>query len=258
MPLVYAAVVPHAPLLIPTIAKGHQDLLQATRQQLALMSQECYARQVAELVILTPHGPGLPDVLTVNVADTYRGRLTEFGDVQTDLSVHGAIGSIHRLKDLAAKAEIPLMLQTLSDLDYGTVVPLYFFLQPDKPVRIIPISVGQLSVAMMLRFGTVLHEFFHHTTARLGLIASADFSRRTEESPASQKPTADERLLSTAMTKVDVSLISNIQPPTAMCGFSPVLTFLAALQPTKTQGHIDSFEAPFGVGQITASMAIPS
>lgn len=258
MPLVYAAVVPHSPLLVSAMAKENRRLVAATYRGFRIIDQEIHARQAEVLVILTPHGPSLPPAFSIDVADQYRGSLTEFGNVEISLHPNGITPLAHRMKEVAEATGIPIVLQTADQLDYGSVVPLHLLSQTGKTIRILPVSVAGQEPSNLLRFGSFLSDFFHQIKERAALLASADLSRRPDQAASGYRPTGNEQLISQAINRNDPSLIVDLQSAPPICGLPPILTLLAVTQSLPSRSRIIGWQAPFGIGLMTAGFDIPS
>lgn len=253
MSIVYAAVVPHAPLLLPTINKAHHDLLSATHHSLGQVTENLYAAQPDVVCIISPHGAALNTCCQINVADHYQGQLSEFGDIATSFYARGVPAYAHQMQNACEQAHVPLRLQTYDNLDYGCTVPLLTLLRPRSSLPIIPLLINQVALPEVLRAGTALREYLVTQTSRFALIASGDFSRRREGAPGiRRRPSADERRISSAITQVAPSDLLEASIDTAVCGLRPVLLLLAILQDWTAKGTILSFEAPFAVGQLVA------
>ncbi len=257
MPIVAAAVVPHSPLLIPSIAKGHTGLFKVTLEKMEQLAQEWYAAAPDCIVVLSPHGPAYDDAIVVHAAEHYRGGFQEFGDLQTQVVATGAIAETHRIKTVAEREHLPLLLQTYDELDYGSSVPLYFFLGPAPDVPIIPIATPHQQPELLLRLAAVLHNHFAAAPTRVAILASADLTRRADRSPGSnRRATIEEKQWSSAIVAVDPGQATVVDTSAATCGYGPILTLLSALNGMTTSGTIMSFEAPLGVGLLTASFRL--
>lgn len=256
MPVVAAAVVPHSPLLLPTVAKIHQALLTATQHSLNDLAAEWYAAKPEVVVFLTPHGGPPGEVITVHAADHYQTNFSQFGDLTTVYSASGALGIIHGLTTAAEHAHLPARLQTFAQLDYGSAIPALTLLAPQPHIPIIPIFIsGQPD--LLLRAAAVFHDFFTRSPVRSILVASGDFSRRqrsTHHLPP--RPTAEERAVSSAIVAVDPTQLASVHPDPRTCGYGPTFTLLGTIQSIATSGTIRDFVAPLGVGCITASFTI--
>ena len=56
MSIVFAAITPHAPVLIPEIGKENLKKLTKTEAALKKLEQELYAAKPESLVVISPHG----------------------------------------------------------------------------------------------------------------------------------------------------------------------------------------------------------
>lgn len=253
MAIVAAAVVPHSPLLVPTIAKNHLEASRQTREALVGLGQELYAAQPDVVVILTPHGLTVEGAFSLEVNDQLHGSLAEFGDIETVVTIPGAIGLAHRLKEAAEDANIPLLLQSHPGLDYGVTVPWLTLWAEPMTWPVIPLVTGQQSMDELVRLGTMLREFFQTRPERVAWIASGDTDRRaTSMSGQDRRPSPVERKISTAIVKNDISDVTTI-PLRANCLVAPLTVLLAGLQGLPGRGTIESFEVPLTVGQLVAS-----
>ena len=257
MALVYAAVIPHSPLLIKAVAKDHYPLLDETIQQIQAMVNDNYAAKSEIIIWLSPHGPAIEQNVVILTADHFTGNLEEFGDIETKVDWPGATGPAHHLKTIAEQWQLPVSLQTTESLDYGFTVPLSFFTSTKSNLKIIPISVGHLPFPQLIRLGSVLYEFMVSSNIRFSIIASAEFSRRHRASADERRrPTAEEKTISQAITAVDPAQLANLKPRPGTCGLNPVVALLATLQNAAATGRIASFQAPLGVGLITAHFSL--
>lgn len=253
MALVAAAVVPHSPLLIPAIAKDHQDRSTNTRQVLRELGSELYSVQPDTVVFLTPHGQHIPSTIVAEVADQVTGTLAEFGDLTTSLTVSGAVSSAHRLKELAEDADIPLMLQTGTGLDYGLTVPWVTMWSEPMPWSALVLSLPVLPFDEAIRLGRLLRDFFLTERNRFALLASGDTSRRPPSmTDADRRPTTIERRWSEAIVQNDVSRMDATDETPLPCLYTPLTTALACLQTLPAHGRVRSFEVPLTVGQLVA------
>lgn len=258
MSLVAAAVVPHTPLLIPSVAKQHAPLVAETVAELTNLGSEIYAAQPDAVIILSPHGESHPDSVVVHTAETFTGGFAAFGDITTVVTAPGALGLTHQLKTAAEQAHLPLLLRTFPELDYGVSVPLYYLQKTGSRAPIIPISLPHHQPELLVRVGALLQDFCLSHKRRLAIIASCDFSRRSNKTASHHRPTNEERQLSQAITSVDPTVAAALQPQESTCGYGPLLVLLAAIHGVFRSGQITSFAAPMGVGTITASFSTSS
>ncbi|MBI3572628.1 MAG: hypothetical protein HY092_00305 [Candidatus Kerfeldbacteria bacterium] len=256
MPLVFAGIVPHSPLLVPGVAKEHYPLFSQTIKSVAVMSAELYATQPDAVVILSPHMTSVPDHVTVQVGDRLEGNLTEFGDPSTTVSLWGATGLAHLLKAMAEQQKLMLEVQTPTAIDYSVTISAMLLGLSTHSVQCLPIGVAHVGAAALLRVGLLLNEWCHQRPERMAIIATADLTRRHDSNTAERRPTKEEREISLAVTAVDPAPLGAYVGKSKTCGIQPITTLLACLQPHRSKGTIRSFEAPLGVGQMVADVSL--
>lgn len=255
MSVVAASVVPHSPLLLASIAKQHTGLFTQTVESLVGLAADWYAAKPDAVIILSPHGVPKKHDIVIHSAETFSADFDEFGDMATKLSAVGAVDVMHRLKTAGEREHLPLHMQTLSKLDYGTSVLLSFLLaaQPDLPVC--SILIGTRKPDQLLRLASVLREFTTSDRKRFLILASCDMTRRQEHHPdMHRRPTAEERAYSSAIVDVDPGNLSAAAQPTT-CGYAPLFVLVAMLNGLADHGRVLTFEAPLGVGLLTANFS---
>ncbi len=219
----------------------------------AQLGEELHAAQPDVWVVLSPHGPALTGSVGIAVDEKLQGSLVDFGDIQDRLELPGSPKLAHSLRQRAEDQAAAVNLYTPASLDYGVVVPV-MLLQGPTPAAVLPIDLGGLQESTAIHFGRVLGDWATERHERIAVLASADWSRREQpEHPNQERPTPEERLVSEAISAVDPARM--VQPqPSDTCGHLPVLTLLAAMQTLNAHGVIRSFEAPYGVGLLTAAI----
>ncbi len=254
MSIVAAGVVPHSPLLLSSVAKGHAEASQETIAAVRALGQEIYARQPDAVIMITPHGDYLENTITVEVADQLTGDMKEFGDLLTEVRAAGATALAHQLKEAAEDVGLPLHLQTHPNLDYSVTVPLLCLWPQGISFPILPVIVGPSSTTTLVRLGHLLQDFCQSSRQRIALLASGDTSRRRASTGSSlARPTEDERRLSLAITKVHLPELEQVSSKAAICLRPPLVSLLSALEGLNVTGAIRSFSVPLGVGQLVAS-----
>jgi aromatic ring-opening dioxygenase LigB subunit len=256
MAIVAAAVVPHSPLLLPSIAKNHYERSAQTRAALLEVGQELYAAQPDAIVFITPHGAAIDGGIVIEQDDILRGHLRDFGDLKTTLEVPGAVQLAHLLKEAAEDTDLPVVLQSRTGLDYGVTVPWLTLWPATLPSKGLVIAVNPSPTDQLVRFGQTLRNFFQSRPERVIVIASGDAERRSPgSSDADRRPTARERAISDAISHLDMTRLPELPLP-GLCLAEPVLTLLSSLQGLSGRGTIRSFEVPLTVGQLVASITL--
>lgn len=256
MSLVFAAITPHSPLLVPSIGKEHISQLAKTIEAFKRLEEDLYASKAETVIIISPHG-GVKDVFTLNLSPEFHGNLEEFGDFSTKNSYAGDVGLAYQIReDLETK--LPLQLASVSKLDYGSYIPLLMLSSAMANVKVIPVQYSTLNLEAHLDFGRALKREVVMSQRRVAVIASGDLSHRlTKEAPGGFSPKAEkfDNKICELLQKHKVSDILSLNPELISeaqeCGLKSFLVLLGLLDGFNATPQKLSYEAPFGVGYLT-------
>jgi len=258
MSLVFAGIVPHSPLLMPSVGKDNTAKLQATVTALEKIEQELYASKPDTIVVISPHGVVLFDSFLLNVAAEYTADLGEFGDFTTSKTYHGDLRLAEALK-ATNDGQLPLTATSETKLDHGTAIPLFLLTKHLPEAKILPISYCLLDYSTHYRFGQLLKEQILHTNQRIAVLASGDLSHRSsKDSPSGYWRKAkefDQRIVEAITQRRHDELLA--LDPTLVekaneCGLRSIIILLGILAEINYRPMVLSYEAPFGVGHLTA------
>lgn len=262
--IVFAAVAPHSPILVPTIGKDKTDMLACTVKAYAELEQSLYLAKPDTLVILSPHAQMYPDAMSGNVAPKFRGVLKEFGDHGTTVEAKADFLVLDHIHRQMRQAGIPFTMSSSEELDYGFTVPLLFLSKQLPNLKIVPLSVSLLDGAAHLNYGAALHDVLHAEPSRIAVLASADLSHHVNaQSPQGLRPEGerfDKAVRESVVKKDGNGLISaldaNQLEQAGQCGFKPIAVLLGLLRDLNCTPKELCYEAPFGVGYLTARFDI--
>ncbi|MFA6533940.1 MAG: AmmeMemoRadiSam system protein B [Patescibacteria group bacterium] len=262
MSLVFAAMTPHAPILIPNIGQASLKKIDATAKALGQLEQELYAAKPDTIIVISPHGVVLLDSFLINLSDKYQSDFGQFGDFGTSLEFRPNLRFAEELK-MSVGAEMPLTITSEPNLDHGVTVPLYYLCQHLPQIKIVPLSYSLLDYPSHLKFGEILKNQIFETNERIGIIASGDLSHRlTKEAPAGYSARGkefDTKLIELLRNK-DVDGIMALDPKlieeAGECGLRSLLILLGVIRKVNYQTEILSYEGPFGVGYLVANFKL--
>lgn len=256
--LVFTAITPHPPILLPTIGKENLGLIEKTVRAMKKMEEELYATKPETIIIISPHGPILADSFSISQAKKYHSNLEQFGDLITKLEFKTDLELIHKIKE-DLERRFPLILVSQEELDHGASVPLFYLTQHLKDVAIVPMGYSFLPYQTHLEFGEALREEVSESPKRIAVIASGDLSHRiTPEAPAGFSPQGKifDQTLIDLIKKKDTPSILKLDPnfieEAGECGLRSILILLGLLQKINYQPEIFSYQGPFGVGYLVA------
>jgi AmmeMemoRadiSam system protein B len=257
--LIFSALVPHPPLLIPAIGKEKEEQLKKTHAALEQLKQDLFLAKPNVIIIISPHGVILEKSFMVNVQPNFSSNFAEFGDLATKKEWLG-------IPYLGAKiaqnetADLPIKLFSEEKLDHGASIPLYLLTEHLPDVQILPLTYSQSSAKEHLRFGEILKEVIMESEKRIAIIASGDLSHALiTDSPAGYKPEGEvfDRTLvnyletrnTVGLTQMDPELVNNAE----QCTYRPLLILLGIMKNMNYTFKNLSYEAPFGVGYLVGN-----
>lgn len=260
MSLVFAAIAPHPPMLIPSIGKEQAKKIEKTKAALEKLEEDLYLSKPDIVMIISPHGSYFSDSFTVNVCPEFETDLKKFGDLTTKLKFKGEMHISALISDRAKDEGLPTSMVTERGLDHGSSIPLFALCQHLPDAQILQIGFSDLDYKTHVDFGYFLKEIIMNSNKRIAVIASADLSHAlTTEAPAGFNPAGekfDEKIQeflshnnTSGMLQMDTELIKGASE----CGFRSFLILMGILKNMDYKYRSYAYEAPFGVGYLTAN-----
>ncbi len=260
--LVFSAICPHPPLLIPTIGKGNIDKIKDTVKAMKDLEKELYASKPDVIVIISPHGDIIPDAFSIILNSDYTIDFEDFGDFKTQLEFKSSPKLSLRIKE-RVEDHLPLVLSSTDKLDHGVGVPLYYLTQHLKNIPIIPVYYSLLDYEKHFEFGVLLKKEIAKSQKRVAVIASGDLSHcLTKDAPAGYSPEGEEfdnkliELLQEKDYKNILKMDNNFVEKAAECGLRSIIILLGIIDHYKHDIEIMSYEWPFGVGYLVANFKL--
>ncbi len=262
MSIVFSAIVPHSPILIPSIGKENLELLKSTELAFKKLEEDLRSSDVESIVIISPHGAVQSNSFSMNLSPEFTADFEEFGDLTTKMKLAGDIGLAHKIRE---RMETRAPLQMISDpnLDYGSGVPLYLLAKNMPNIKIIPLYYSGLDLEAHFKFGQLLKREFMVNQERIAVIASGDLSHKlTKDAPAGYSPRAkkfDKKLIENLVNQKTGDILKmkgDFIAEISECGLKSILILLGILDGMKYHPEMLSYEAPFGVGYLTMNFKL--
>ncbi len=258
MSLVFASIVPHTPVLLPSVGKEHLKKLKKTLAAFHRLEQELYTARPDVILVISPHGRIEHDHFTMEVRDRYKADLKDFGIFEVPIEFRSDLRLSSAIKEHLEDRGVPFMLRSDTDLDYGTVVPLTYLVPRMNAVTIVPISPSLLPGKAHFEFGHALQEVLIHSDRRVAVLCSVDLSHRlARSSPAGYSPFGrkfDEKVMAIIQEKKLSAFVTfelQLAEKAAQCAL-PALTILSGiLDGLDVTPEILSYESPFGIGYLS-------
>jgi len=259
--LIFSAVCPHSPILIPNIGKENLNNLSATKQALEKLNKKLIRLEPDVIIIISPHGRIEEDSFGVLSSDKYLADFNDFGDIATKLTYKTDADLIHLIYN-QIKTELPIKSINNSKLDYGSSIPLYYLLK-NLDTSVVSINSSQLDYDAHIRLGELLKNIILDSNKKIAVVSSGDLSHcLSETAPGGYCPQSkgfDQGLIETLknkkidqILKLDPDLISDVEE----CGLRSILVLLGVIQKMNYEPEFLSYESPFGVGHLVMNFKL--
>jgi AmmeMemoRadiSam system protein A len=263
--IVFGCIVPHPPLLVPEVGGGREMDISATIEAMKELTRRLAEKRPETVIIISPHGPILYDAMGVATASSLRGTMRNWGARRADHDFENDPDMVAALQAEARAAGIPL--DTIGDrdydLDHGVMVPIYFLVNGMGQASMVPLTFSMLPLSTHFSFGQAISRAAEQAGKRVAIVASGDLSHRLiRGAPAGYDPMGEvfDKKLVEAIQSYDVSAVLNFDEQlvdkAGECGLRSIVILLGALDGTKVKPDVLSYEGPFGVGYMVASLDV--
>jgi len=262
MSLVFAALTPHPPLLIPSV--GREEIKQVEKTKIAMekLEEELYLAKPDIILVISPHGTIFEDAFTLNACPEMTLDFKKFGDLTEEIKFRGDTFFATTIRSEATPKMAVTMISE-PNLDHGVGVPLFYLTKHLPNVSILPIGYCALDLKTHWEFGSLIKDQIMNTNKRVAVIASGDLSHALKtDAPAGYNAAGSEfdehirQLLasgnSAGIMQIDPKLADNA----AECGLRSLVIMLGILKDLNVRYQELAYEAPFGVGYLTANFGV--
>ena len=262
MSIVFSAITPHPPILIPNIGKENISHLSATVSAFAKLKERLAASNPDTIFLISPHGTIKPETFSLNLSPEFSADFEDFGDFSTKKTWAGEVGLAHRIRE-SLETVAPLHLMHEGELDHGTSVPLFLLTDALPGIKVLPLYYSGLDNAAHFKIGQMIHPELQKSKTRIAIIASGDLSHRlTEDAPGGFSPKGkkfDNKLIE-LLQKKDPEKIINLDQSLIFeageCGLKSILVLLGIMSRINYSPKLYSYEAPFGVGYMVMNFEL--
>ncbi len=257
MPILGAVIVPHPPLIIPTVGRGREREVQATIDAYRTAAKRVAAWGPEVLIITSPHQIMYTDYFHISPGRSASGDMSAFGAPETRLTIRYD----EALRDeLIRRAESAgLRAGTLGErdpaLDHGTFLPLYFLREAGVNCPILRVGLSGFSPLDHYRLGQCIAQAVEALGRRAVFVASGDLSHKLRDGgPYGFAPEGPEfdRQITEAMAAGDFLRFLTMDPTlcdrAAECGLRSFQIMAGALDGLAVEAELLSYEGVTGVG----------
>lgn len=265
MPIVGAFIVPHPPLALPQIGRGQERTIQSTLNAYNEVAQRIAELKPDTLVVTTPHSVMYRDYFHISPGDCAKGDFKSFGIPEVTLTAEYDAELAKSISRIALSQGIYAGFQGERDsnLDHGTMVPLYFINQKLNYYKLVRVSLSGFAPIIHYKFGKCIAQAAASTDKRIVFIASGDLSHKlTQDGPygfAEQGPEFDSKvtqIMANGNFSDFLEFDDEFCESAAECGLRSFIIMAGALDGKTVEPKLLSYEGPFGVGYAVAQFMI--
>ena len=265
MPIIGAIIVPHPPIIIPTIGRGQEWEVQSTIDAYRAAVKQAAAWEPEVLIVTTPHLVMYADYFHISPGKGASGDMSTFGASQTRLEVEYDWELREEIIRQAEAANIRAGTLGEKDLslDHGTFLPLYFLQEAGVDCPILRIGLSGFSPLEHYRLGQCIAKAVDKLGRRTVFVASGDLSHKLKDDGpygyAPEGPVFDRRVTQ-AMADGDflkfLTMDAGLCERAAECGLRSFQIMAGALDGLAVSPTLLSYERTFGVGYGVATFTV--
>ena len=260
---------PHPPIIIPEIGRGEIKKVSKTVEGMKVLSSRIRDASPDLLIIITPHGQIMREGPAILDMDELIGDFGQFGYSGIQLKMRTDRELIELIKEESMPggpkpvliSDKDYLLRSGKVLDHGAMVPLYYLQQEGLDLPGLHVTIGFQPLNELYRFGSNLAGVLEKRGGRAAVVASGDLSHRLiPGAPAGFNERGAEfdrtivNLLQESRVEDILNLDQDLIEQAGECGLRPFAIALGMLEGEKINSDIISYEGPFGVGYLVASI----
>lgn len=189
MSIACAALMCHAPIVIPTIGGERAEECRETTNAMREAARALVEHGPEVLVLISPHSPRDRVSWGISEAQALHGSFARFGHGRVQVSVKGAPDASRTLALIAAERGLATHMLAPDQLDHGALVPLYFVREAGFEGSVLLIALPYPDAGTEVAFGEAIEAAARARGERWAVLASGDMSHRlTPDAPAGFDP----------------------------------------------------------------------
>lgn len=265
MAVVYGAILPHPPVLVPEVGGSRSKGAEKSKKAYLEIAKRIKAgdKDFDTIVVITPHGEVGQSAVHLYTSHVFEGHFGYFNAPKPLLKFKGDPELGGAVVKEARKSGVNAAPIAESFLDHGSLVPLYYTTDAGVRKPILPIAIAMTSLKDLYGFGKVLQTAAEGLQRRIVVLASADMSHKlATDAPSGFDPMGakfDEKLVN-LVKDYDVDGILDFDRELAEKAGQDALwsiaILLGALDGLNVEQEVLSYEGPFGVGYMIAAFKV--
>ena len=257
MPVAAAFMVPHPPMIVPTVGRGSEEQIRETTEAYSRVADKIAELAPETIVITSPHALMYADYFSISSGKSAGGSFADFGAQETVFREEYDTEFVDELCLLADACDFPA--GTLGDrkkqLDHGTMVPLWFIRRVYSGGKIVRIGLSGLPLSDHYRLGMMIRETADRLDRHVVFVASGDLSHKLQKygpyGYAKEGPEYDARIMDVCGRAAFGELFDfdeTFCEKAAECGHRSFVIMAGALDGMNVKTEVLSHQDVTGVG----------
>ena len=261
-------IAPHPPIVISEVGMGREYEAQSTIKGIEKLAEIVSKKKPETIICITPHGNIFKDGICVLYENEIEGNLEKFGapeltmKKEVDIPLIKKIASGLRDKSISYILLNKMIAEPYSckpEIDHACFVPLHYFDKTGHKYKIIHITIHMNGLIDLYETGKVIRKVIEESDTKVMVLASADLSHCLDQNePDRYNPKGkvfDEivtKSIKNGRYEDIIDMDEDIYRNASECGLRPIVFALGTIDAYVSVGKVFSYEAPFGVGYMTA------
>ena len=257
MSVIGAFIMPHPPVIIPSVGKGEEKRVEKTVRAYRKAAREIAQLKPETIVVTSPHAVLYADYLHISPGAGASGDFRQFGSQEGPVSFSYDTQFVEALTQEAKRMRIPAGTfgERNPSVDHGTLVPLTFVNGEYRGYRLVRCSISGLDPLTHYNFGRCIARAAEKLNRRTVMIASGDLSHKLKEDGpygfAAEGPQFDRQVTEAMKTGNFLRFLtfdSAFCEAAAECGLRSFMILAGVFDGDAVEPEFLSYEGPFGVG----------
>lgn len=257
MSIVGAFMVPHPPLIVPEVGKGGEQQIESTSKSYKEVAKQIKELKPDTIIISSPHSTIFADYIHISPGKKAIGSFSTFGAPNITFEEEYDDELVTEIENICNKENFPAGTfgEKNTELDHGTMVPLYFIEQEYKDFKLIRLGISNLPLVDHYHMGQIINEAVEKLDRRVVYVASGDLSHKLQDYGPygfiEEGPIYDKRIMDTCSNAKFNELLEydeEFLDKAAECGHRSFVIMAGALDGLNVEAKELNHEDVTGVG----------
>lgn len=201
MSILASFMVPHPPMIVPEVGRGSEKQVEKTIRSYEQVADEIASLCPDTIIITSPHQTMYADYFHISPGKRAKGSFKRFGVSGVKFSEEYDEDLVDKISEIADREHLPCgtLGEEDSELDHGTMVPLWFIRNKYKGGKIVRIGLSGLPLKDHYKLGMIIRDAVEKLERKAVFVASGDLSHKLQDyGPygfAKEGPEYDERIM---------------------------------------------------------------